>query len=346
MDWISRHIYIQRLNDDGTVYRYIQVPVHYATRERWINVLNAVHQKHEYNDASTGLIDLNRILPRISLNVIAMVYEPEKHLSKFQQLRQAEANEDGSLGRIPAPVPYSLELEMTSISKTLDDNYQILEQIVPYFTPSLSLDMNLLDGFEPKSINFVLSNVQPEANEEVGIDEERLFTSTYTMGIKLEYPFIKTPISGATIKDIIAGFHVGEGSGADETFTKFKNYQLTVDNLVPETDPEDRAEEPITITQTDDPTESIAITVESGQDTISLADSDNTAQYTAIGTNPDGTTTDITALVTWVSTTTTVATIDSGSAGGLLTVVAAGTSNIVCVYQGVQSNTLVQTVTV
>lgn len=255
MDWLTRHVYIERLDETGAVYRYIQVPVHYAHRERWISILKAVHQKHEFNPDSEGKIDLNRILPRISLNIIAMTYESEKHLSKFQQLRQENADSDGSLGKIPVTVPYSLELELTSIAKTLDDNYQIMEQLLPYFTPSLALDMKLLDGFEPKSINFVLSNVQPEGNEDIGIDEERLFTTTYTMGVKLDYPFIKTPISGAVITDILASFYVGSGDQPvnieDDSFEKFKEYQLTPDNLVPQTSVSDRANEPITTTIND-----------------------------------------------------------------------------------------------
>lgn len=252
MDWLTRHVYIQRLDETGAVYRYIQVPVHYAHRERWMGILKAVHQKHEFNPNSQGRIDLNRILPRISLNIIAMTYETEKHLSKFQQLRQTQAGSDGVLGKIPTPVPYSLELEVTSIAKTLDDNYQIMEQLLPYFVPSLSLDMNLLDGFAPKSITFALSNVQPEGNEEIGIDEERLFTTTYTMGVKLEYPYIKTPFSSGTIREIILGLNVGAGDTPvdleDDSFLRFKEYQLTADNLVPQTSVSDRADEPITTT--------------------------------------------------------------------------------------------------
>jgi uncharacterized protein YjdB len=69
--------------------------------------------------------------------------------------------------------------------------------------------------------------------------------------------------------------------------------------------------------------------------------SDQTEQFTAIGTLDDGTTVDITDAVTWKSSKTSVATIDSG---GLATARGAGTTNITATSGSITSNTAVLTV--
>ena len=66
-----------------------------------------------------------------------------------------------------------------------------------------------------------------------------------------------------------------------------------------------------------------------------------TEQFTATGTLEDGTTVDITDAVTWKSSQTSVATIDSS---GLATAQAAGTTNITATSGSITSNTAVLTV--
>src|SRR6266571_3321883 len=61
-------------------------------------------------------------------------------------------------------------------------------------------------------------------------------------------------------------------------------------------------------------------------------------QFTAIGNYSDGSTSDLTALVTWNSSSTATATID---ASGLLTAVAAGSTNVSATFAGVSQSTSV-----
>jgi len=64
--------------------------------------------------------------------------------------------------------------------------------------------------------------------------------------------------------------------------------------------------------------------------------SDQTKQFTAIGTLDDGTTVDITDAVTWKSADTSVATIDSS---GLATAQGTGTTHITATSGSITSNT-------
>lgn len=250
MDWLGQNLFIERFDENGAVYRYIQVPVQFATRERFMTVIKAVNQKTAYGGDQTLKLDFNRILPRISVSIINYTYDAERHVSKFQKVRQTVAGSDGDLGTIPVPVPYTLEVEMSIITKMTDDTYQIMEQLLPYFGPTFNLDVNFLAGYESKSVGFSLTSIIPEAIEELGIDEERVSIMTYNFSVKLEYPFIRT--DRATIKEMLLNYNVGSGIDdvdlGNDDFIRFKQYQMTADNLTPVTTIDERENEPITIT--------------------------------------------------------------------------------------------------
>lgn len=73
--------------------------------------------------------------------------------------------------------------------------------------------------------------------------------------------------------------------------------------------------------------------------------SGSTQQFTAIGILQDGTTTDLTSSVTWTSSNTAVATIDSSGLATALTVSSTETTNITAQSGSITSNTAALTVT-
>lgn len=248
LDWISKRIYIERYKDDGSIYRYIRVPIQYAQREYFKDFVMSSNVK---SNNSTNSLDINRILPRMSLNIIGMTYDPERHLGKRQRVRAAAYDgSGGTLEQVLAPVPYTLDLELSIISKSLDDNFQIVEQIAPYFTPSYSFDLNILPGFEPESIGYILDGVTLDAAEDWGVTDERIFMSNLTFRAKCNYYYIRKDHDA--IKEIITNFHVGKGTaGIDETYRKFKKYELDADNPTPVTEIGNREDEPMTETITE-----------------------------------------------------------------------------------------------
>jgi uncharacterized protein YjdB len=73
--------------------------------------------------------------------------------------------------------------------------------------------------------------------------------------------------------------------------------------------------------------------------------SGQTEQFDAVGILQDGTTVDLTSSVTWTSSNTAVATIDSSGLATALTVSSTGTTNITAQSGSITSNTAVLTVT-
>lgn len=242
MDWLSRHLYIERYDENGLVYRYIQVPVQYAQRERFVEIIKSV--SHQDGNNENVKIDINRVLPRMSVNMVSMNYGQEYKLNKYIKVRAKSFDgAEGKLITIPAPVPYTIDLEVAIISKTTDDNLQIIEQLIPYFNPTFSLDLNILPGFESVSVPFTLTSIAPDANEEFGVDDERVFITTMSFTTVANYYYISR--NDEIIKKIILNYHLAD---KDDTFAKFEIYQMTADNLTPVTTIVERDLEPTTTT--------------------------------------------------------------------------------------------------
>ena len=142
MDYFSQRIYIERFSSDGLTYRYIQVPLQYAHRERFFQVLKGVSLKHIGGGDEGIAIDLNRVLPRMSLSVSNMIPDTEKRLNKFGKIKKTSFNaSDQTRDFVPTGVPISLDLELNIITKSQDDTFQIFEQIIPYFGSTFNLHL-------------------------------------------------------------------------------------------------------------------------------------------------------------------------------------------------------------
>lgn len=233
MDYFSKRIYIERYNTDGQPYRYIQVPIHYAQRERFFQVLKGITPKHIATGQDEGIkLDLNRVLPRMALNLATMNTNTENRLNKFGKLCKPTFDEiQGVRETVPTGVPMNLDLELSIITRNQDDTFQIFEQILPYFGTTFNLDLKILDDYEPESVSFSLNAIQPDQNDEFGVDDERVFIGIMNFTAKVNYYFIRRDLE--YIKNIEANFHVGAPDDVDSSFKHFLKYTITADSLSP-----------------------------------------------------------------------------------------------------------------
>lgn len=191
MEFFSR-IELERYNSAFTQRRIQKVPVQYCQTDKWIQIYNSSSARKQMDlEANIAPVEMQWILPRISVSLINVVYDAERHQNKNTKLTAIGQTGNGG-GFIYAPVPYNLEIELSSISKNLDDAFQIMEQILPYFAPSLSIDVNIIDDETPESIPISLNTINFDFPQEISQDEERLFTVTYGFTMRCNYYFQKT----------------------------------------------------------------------------------------------------------------------------------------------------------
>ena len=124
--------------------------------------------------------DLNReialTLPRLSFEMTGLQYDPSRKTGVTQTFL---ATQSGNAKKVYMPVPYNVTFELNIISKLNDDSLQIIEQILPYFQPSLNITINLISAIgEKKDVPVVMESITQNDQYEGGFDSRRLIIHT------------------------------------------------------------------------------------------------------------------------------------------------------------------------
>lgn len=238
MDFFSRTS-IEKFKTENNLivhHKFVRVPIQFASAEKWLQVLRSGTARKGFDPAllNSNPVELEYALPRLSVNLVGMNYASERHIAKTQRIRDYESQLPSNTKNVYSPVPYNLDIELVAIAKNLNELFQITEQIIPFFTPSLSLDIRIFEDKDPESINFSLSSVSPDILDEITEPDDRIFSTSFSFIARANYylpkKFSKTVTS------------VTQNTFDMETLTKFNGYIQTAENLNPVGDLSERAD--------------------------------------------------------------------------------------------------------
>jgi hypothetical protein len=151
------NITLTRYKADGTEDRRIKVPIIYSPKEKYVARL-------------VGDPDLNKkvqiTLPRMSFDLLSMTYDS----SRKQITNQKIAADSGASNRrttLYNPVPYNFEFSLYIYVRNIEDGTQIIEHILPFFTPEYTIKLNLVPTMGivkevPMTLNSVDYNIEYE----------------------------------------------------------------------------------------------------------------------------------------------------------------------------------------
>jgi hypothetical protein len=123
------------------------------------------------------------------------------------------------------PVPYNMDFELSIMTKLNDDMLQIVEQILPYFQPSYTLTVNLIDSIgEKRDIPIVLDNISMEDDYEGDYTTRRALIYTLKFTAKI---YLFGPVSSGVSKDIIQKVSIGFVSGDTQSTARDLTYSTT-----------------------------------------------------------------------------------------------------------------------
>ena len=86
-------------------------------------------------------------LPRIAFDITGLNYDAERKLGKLKQYKLKDASDNTVLRTQFAPVPYNIQFGLYVLSKNTEDALQIVEQILPFFTPDFTVTMTTVQHF-------------------------------------------------------------------------------------------------------------------------------------------------------------------------------------------------------
>jgi hypothetical protein len=171
-------IYIDRKQGDsvnGTTIQRLQVPLAYAPKEKWIVRIDSDPglENHTYTT-----------LPRMSFEITGYSYDSSRKTNRMQQITCG--NGTNSMTRMFSPVPYNVDVSLYILTKTQEDGLQIIEQILPTFTPEYTLsikavpDMNII-----QDVPVILNSVAVQDDYDGDFETRRFVTHTLTFTLKI-----------------------------------------------------------------------------------------------------------------------------------------------------------------
>jgi hypothetical protein len=172
---IFNDISIKRTRANGTVDSEFKVPISYGPSEKFLAKLNQ----------SIGIDDpkYSITLPRMSFEITDFAYDPVRKLQTTKKFKKAKNTTE--ITSVFNPVPYDFNVTLSIMVKYSDDGAQILEQILPYFTPEFQVTMNEMSTMGIKrDIPIILDSVSTEDTYEGDFLTRRALIHTLTFTIK------------------------------------------------------------------------------------------------------------------------------------------------------------------
>lgn len=180
-------IYVARYNSDSSENSRIKVPLIYSSKEKFL-------QRLEQQSGISDETKLEVTLPRMGFDIASIDYDPTRHLNKLNKryLRVAGSNEVESFQE----VPYNVAFTLFAYTRNMDDNLQIVEQIVPYFSPEFIVTLNMNQIETKLDVPIVLGQVAMQETYDGNFMDRRIIASTFNFVCKTR---LYSKIEGSTL---------------------------------------------------------------------------------------------------------------------------------------------------
>jgi hypothetical protein len=155
-------IEIVRYTQAGAPKEKLKIPLSYGAKERYLTRLTS----------NPNLIrTINTLVPRMSFNLENLEYDVSR--KQISTLRNFSSDTDSTVKTQFVPVPYNYEFSLSIYVRNTEDGTQILEQILPFFTPDFSVVVDFIPSMNQKYtvpiiLNSVSSTVDYEGSDEDG----------------------------------------------------------------------------------------------------------------------------------------------------------------------------------
>jgi len=152
---LFNNIEVRRTDSSDAVTEVVKIPLSYGPKDK---MLVRISQDPSLNPKVALTV------PRMGFELTSMTYDGARKLNTMG--RNVKKGTTG-LKKQFNPVPYNWDFSLYVFVKNAEDGTQILEQILPFFTPDFTVTMTLVSGMTVKmDIPLVLNSVTSEDSYE------------------------------------------------------------------------------------------------------------------------------------------------------------------------------------
>ena len=180
-------ITVKHKKDSGEVISLIKVPIAYGPTQKF---LARVEQQPNLNKP------VQITLPRMSFELVGLSYDPGRKVTSTQTFLSPTTSDKTDIRKAYMPVPYNMDFELSIMTKLDDDMLQIVEQILPYFGPSYTISINLLNLIgEKRDVPVTLNSISMSDDYEGDFSTRRALIHTLQFTAKT---YLFGPIADST----------------------------------------------------------------------------------------------------------------------------------------------------
>jgi hypothetical protein len=152
------------LSNNTTETQRFKVPLNYGAKEKYLTRLLS---------DPTLTKSIATLVPRISFDMTGMEYDSSR--KQVSTLMNFAANTSSSIRTQYAPVPYNFNFSLSIYVRNQEDGTQILEQILPFFTPDFTVTVDFMSEMDQKyDMPVILNSVTPQTEYEGDFSGTRL----------------------------------------------------------------------------------------------------------------------------------------------------------------------------
>lgn len=115
-----------KYDESGNIVEQIRVPIIYGDKEKYVKRLDVSPEKVQIT------------LPRIEYGLVNIQYDPSR---KTNQANKITGCSSQGLAYVHSPMPYNFHFELVLYTRNIEDANQIMEYIMPFFTPDYNLKL-------------------------------------------------------------------------------------------------------------------------------------------------------------------------------------------------------------
>ena len=194
---LFNNLKVIRKASDGSVLNQVRVPLAYGPKQKFLARL----------DQETGFDAPMAIkLPRMAFEITGLAIDSTQKLQKRNKIAEEHGSDVGKKKTIKHHTAYNIEMSLYIMAKNQDDGLQVVEQILPYFSPEYNVTITPVSGFSHKQdVAVILNSVNIDDQYEGDFVERRvlIYQLDFTMKMKFFGPTSDTNI----IREINLDFH-------------------------------------------------------------------------------------------------------------------------------------------
>lgn len=165
-------VFVQSTRSSGI--EKTRVPLSYGPKEKFIQRIIS----------ESGISDATHIqmsLPRMGFEMGGLQYDPNRRINKLHTMEKV-VNGVELISYSESPYLYSFNLYI--FTRSSEQTFQIVEQIVPFFTPDFTVTMNMNELYTKVDVPIVLTNVVVNEEYEGAFDNRRSLVTVMNFTMK------------------------------------------------------------------------------------------------------------------------------------------------------------------